>query len=97
MRVGEVTLDLAHPRRMGPARQRRHVGGNEVEQVALLQRAHLACTQALEWNNAIVLMRAAEMQMIGEVPAPRRQVASHHRMRHDGGALLLAGERSHQG
>jgi hypothetical protein len=42
-------------------------------------------------------MRATEMQMIGEVPAPRRQVAAHHRVRHDGGALLLAGERPQQG
>src|SRR5262245_3969043 len=35
MRFTEVTLDLAHARRIRPARHRRDIGGYEVEQVAL--------------------------------------------------------------
>src|SRR5262245_39970676 len=92
MRLREMALNLAHPRRIRSAWHRRDIGGDEVEQVAPLQRAHLARAQALERNDPIVLMRAAEMQVIGEVPASRRQVAAHHGMRHDGGVLLLAGE-----
>src|SRR5882724_4034614 len=88
MRLGEMPLDLAHARREGTGRKRRDIGRDEVHEVALLPRAHLARTQSLERNDAVVLMRATEMQMVGEMPAPWRQVAAHHGLRHDGALLL---------
>src|SRR5438552_12429477 len=70
MRLGEMALDLAHARREGAGWQGRDIGRHEIEQVALLSRAHLTRTQSLERNDAVVLMRATEMQMVGELPAP---------------------------
>src|SRR5262245_12335525 len=48
MRLGEMALDLAHAHRIGPARQGRDIGGDEVEQIALLQPAQLTHAQSLE-------------------------------------------------
>src|SRR4051812_24555210 len=72
MRLGEMALDLVHARREGAGRERGHIGRHEVHEIALPQRAHLARTQSLERNDAVVLMRATEMQMVGEMPASRR-------------------------
>src|ERR1700704_4490904 len=88
MRFSKMALDLVHARRKGAGRQRRDISRQEVNEVALLQRAHLARAQSLERNDAVVLMRAAEMEMVGEMPAPRWQVATHHGLRHDGALLL---------
>src|SRR5262249_59641504 len=88
MRLGKMTLDFAHARRKRAVGQRRDISRHEVKEVALLQHAHLARTQALERNDAVVLVRAAEMQMVGEMPAPRRQIAAHHGLRHNGALLL---------
>ena len=52
--------------------------------------------QALIRHHAIVLECAAEMQVVGEMPPPLRQIAAHHRMRDDGPLLLLRRKRAHQ-
>src|SRR6266545_3973098 len=88
MRLGKMPLDLLHARREGAFGQWRDIGRHEVDEVALLQRAHLARSQSFEGNDAVVLMRAAEMQMVGEMPTPRWQVATHHGLGHNGALLL---------
>ena len=69
---------------------------HQVDQIAPLQRRQLGAAQALVGHDAVVLERAAEMQVVGEMPPALRQVAAHHGMRDDRAALLLGRERAHQ-
>ena len=90
MRVGQVPLELADARRARPLRQRHEVLVDEIGEFASLQGRELAALEAFIRHDPVVLERAAEVQVVGEMPPPLWQVAPHHGVRHDG-ALLLFG------
>src|SRR5262249_24460032 len=75
---------------------RRYVAGNEVQQPTALVRRELATAQTFVGHDAVVLVRAAELEIVGEMAPPWRQVAAHHRIRDDRLRLLRACQRAHQ-
>ena len=96
MRVGEMPLDFGQAGGKRPRRQRRDIGCDEIDEIALLLRRQRRRAQTFIGHDAVVLKRAAEMQIVGEVTTARRQVAADHGVRDDRLALLARRQRAHQ-
>ena len=77
MGVGEVALDVGQPRGARAVRERDQIGVDQVQQVALLRLGHGIGAQALIGHNAVILIGAAEMQVVGEVATAIRHVPAH--------------------
>ena len=91
-----MPLDLLHPCRVRTGRQRRNIGRDQIEQLAPLRRGERRALQPFIGNDAVVLMGAAQMQIVREMPAARRQIPADHRMGDDGLALLRRRQRAHE-
>src|SRR5579871_4785534 len=69
MRIGEVALDLFHTRLVWACRQWRDIAADQIKDVPALRRRQIADLDPLIGNDAVVLMRAGKMKIIGEMAA----------------------------
>ena len=97
MRLGEMPLDLVDARLQGSCRKRFDKAFDQIQQIAFLPARQRVAGQALERHDPVVLVRAAQMEMVGEVPSAGRVVLALHRVRDDRPAPHGGREGAHQG